>query len=553
MTQYKNQLLIIIFGIIFFIPFLGGVHLFDWDEINFAEIAREMIVTGDYLQVQINYQPFWEKPPVFFWLQVISMKFFGINEFAARLPNAIVGIITLLLIYRIGEKLFNQRFGLIWAMAYFGSILPHLYFRSGIIDPVFNLFIFLGLYFLILFKWKKDELKDILLIKSKYFYLIMGGIFIGLAILTKGPVGYLLLLLTVIVYWVWKRFKLFISIPHFILYSLIGLAVILLWFGAEIIEHGTWFIEEFITYQIRLMQTEDAGHGGFPGYHFVVMLFGCFPASIFAIRGFYKIKLNKETQSDFRKWMVILFWVVLILFSIVQSKIVHYSSMAYLPLSFLAAIVIDKIIAGEIRINKWINGGILSISILFGIILIIVPYIGRNIDLLKPYVQNDPFTLANLDANVNWTGWEVIPGIILIGIAVTAIIFFNKNKLVTAFKTLFIGTAVFLFFGLIFFIGRAEMYSQNANIEFCKSLQDKDCYVMTSGFGSYAQYFYSHIKPSSHPRQGDKEWYIFGDVDKDVYIIAKPGAVDYWRKKEDIEELESKNGFTLFLRKKKSN
>lgn len=74
---------------------LGLTHLFDWDEINFAESAREMIVTNNYSQVQINFEPFWEKPPLFIWLQVFCMKIFGINEFSARLPNALVGILTL--------------------------------------------------------------------------------------------------------------------------------------------------------------------------------------------------------------------------------------------------------------------------------------------------------------------------------------------------------------------------------------------------------------------------------------------------------------------------
>src|SRR4030042_6770053 len=95
--KFFPELLIIISGAVLFIPFLGGVNLFDWDEINFAESAREMIVSGDYLTVQINYLPFWEKPPLFIWMQVLSMKLFGINEFAARFPNAICGIVSLLM------------------------------------------------------------------------------------------------------------------------------------------------------------------------------------------------------------------------------------------------------------------------------------------------------------------------------------------------------------------------------------------------------------------------------------------------------------------------
>src|SRR6266581_1662677 len=100
MKQYKNEWLIALLGGLLFIPFLGNVGLFDWDEINFAESAREMLITGDYFKVQINFKTFWEKPPFFFWMQVICMKIFGVNEFAARLPNALIGMVTLVVIYR---------------------------------------------------------------------------------------------------------------------------------------------------------------------------------------------------------------------------------------------------------------------------------------------------------------------------------------------------------------------------------------------------------------------------------------------------------------------
>lgn len=144
-----NYLFVAVLSALFFLPFLDNVHLFDWDEINFAECAREMLVTGEYLRPQINFAPFWEKPPLFIWFQAISMHFLGVNEYAARLPNALCGITTLLVIYHLGKRLYDKTFGWLWVLAYIGSILPHLYFKSGIIDPWFNLFIFLSLIFLI--------------------------------------------------------------------------------------------------------------------------------------------------------------------------------------------------------------------------------------------------------------------------------------------------------------------------------------------------------------------------------------------------------------------
>ena len=138
----KNEFTIALLAAILFIPFLGNVHLFDWDEINFAESAREMIASGNYFAVQINFTRFTEKPPLFFWMQVLSMKVFGVNEFSARFPNAICGIITLVVLFRIGKQIFNEHFARIWVMVYLGTFVTFLYFKSGIIDPCFNLFIF---------------------------------------------------------------------------------------------------------------------------------------------------------------------------------------------------------------------------------------------------------------------------------------------------------------------------------------------------------------------------------------------------------------------------
>ena len=168
---------IFIISALLFIPFLGQVHLFDWDEINFAESAREMIASHDYLTVKINFIPFWEKPPLFIWMQVLSMKIFGINEFAARFPDALCGIITLLVLFRTGSKIADKKFAITWVVLYGGSILPFIYFKSGIIDPWFNLFIFLGIYQCYLF-----VISD----KNRTLNIAGSALFIGLGHSYKG-------------------------------------------------------------------------------------------------------------------------------------------------------------------------------------------------------------------------------------------------------------------------------------------------------------------------------------------------------------------------------
>jgi 4-amino-4-deoxy-L-arabinose transferase-like glycosyltransferase len=550
MTQkLRYSLLFILLGAAFFIPLLGRVHLFDWDEINFAECTREMVILKDYLRVYINFQPFWEKPPLFFWMQAIAMNFFGVNEFSARLPNAICGIITLVLLYNIGSRLYDNKFGLIWAGAYLGSVLPHLYFRSGIIDPFFNLFIFLGLYIFIQFYWKKEGFTNIRLTRSPYFYLIAAGLLVGLGILTKGPVAYLIIGLTLFVYWVLQRFRLYVSIPQFILFSLAASLITLAWYGTVTAVHGSWFITEFTKYQYRLFSTPDAGHGGFPGYHFVILLVGCFPASIFCIRGFFKTDQPYLYQRDFKVWMVILFWVVLILFTIVKSKIVHYSSMCYFPLTYLAALTVYQILEKKISFNGWMKFGLVFIASLFGLATIALPFLAQHIDILRPLFSKDPFAAANLDAKVHWTGWEAIAGILLLAITGLSIRWISKNKPELGFQTLFGGTAVFVMLTLTFFIARIELYSQGAVIRFYESLQGKDVYVAPFEFRTYGDLFYTRKQPNQvipHPEQ-----LLQGNLDKDLYVATKIMYADQLRAIPEFKEIRSENGFVFFVRKKK--
>lgn len=547
--RLKYSLLIAALGALFYFPFLGGVHLFDWDEINFAEISREMIINGDYLRIYVNFEPFWEKPPFYFWLQVLAMKSFGINEFAARLPNAICGVITLVILYNLGRHLYNHRFGLIWAGIYFGSILPFLYFKSGIIDPFFNLFIFLGIYFVVLFNWKRHQFDQIQLKYPALTYLFWGGFFIGMGILTKGQVAFIIACLTMFVYWVYQRFRFYINVPQFLFFTFAATLVTLSWYGLETWVHGTWFIEKFNQYQYRLFSTPDAGHKGFPFYHFVVLLVGCFPASIFLIRSFFRMpKEETAYQQDFKMWMKFLFWTVLILFSIVKSKIVHYSSMCYFPLTFLAAIVIYKIINGKLLLNRWMKTGLWIIGGLFIFATTTLPFIGKNIEVIKPLFK-DPFAQANMEANVQWTGFEVIPGLFLLALLIW---FFYKQRTkqsIVAFASLFGGMAIFVMLTLIFYIKRIEGYSQRAAIEFFESKTKEDCYIITYGYKSYAHLFYAKKPLVTNEKSYDRNWLLFGeDVDKTVYVVSKIHRAHEVAAFKTLEEIGRKNGFVFFRR-----
>ncbi|GAB4422702.1 MAG: phospholipid carrier-dependent glycosyltransferase [Bacteroidia bacterium] len=581
---HTPPILLALLGGVFFFPYLGAVHLFDWDEINFAEIAREMIVLGDYLRVYIDYQPFWEKPPLFIWMQAGSMHLWGVGEYAARFPNAVCGVVSLLLLYRMGTRLHDRSFGLLWAGAYVGSVLPHLYFRSGIIDPWFNLFIFLGLYGLMVFVWRRQGQAAARYPLHPLAYLLGGGLVLGLAILTKGPVAYLLVALTLFVYWLTVRLRLFVPVWAVVLYTLLALVVTLTWFGVETARNGPWFMGEFIRYQYRLFSTPDAGHKGFPGYHLVVLLVGCFPVSVFALRGLSRTGENDPVHRDVKHWMLILLGVVVVLFSVVQSKIVHYSSLAYFPLSYLGALAAYRVRAGSIARPGWWVPLLAGIGGLFAVACVALPWVGMHPGWIRPWFAADPFAQANLDAAVVWRAWDMLPGLWLPGVLIAGLAALRRGAIARAWGLLFGGTAVFVWLALAFYVGRIEAYSQRAAIEFFEARQGEDCYVATAGYKSYAQLFYTRKQPPAgvdlygtvdltqrterptglasvdywlappvpyfRPEASrDLYWLLHGPVDKPVYIVCKlPRAADLLAGTPGLYELYRKNGF-VFMRR----
>ena len=559
----KPYWLLSLLGCLFFIPFLGEFHLFDWDEINFAESSREMLLTGDFFKVQVNYEPFQEKPPMFFWLQSLAMHFFGVSEFSARLPNAIFGILSLSILFSVGKHLKNELFGWIWALVYLCSLLPHFYYKSGIIDPVFNLFIFLGIYFFI--RWINA------LDGKKVLFSCCSGLFIGLAIITKGPVGLLLMLLTVLVFWLIGRFKSLFAFREFIVFISALSFVSLFWFGYETFQNGPWFLVEFIKYQLELFSEPVAGHQQPIYYHFVVVLIGCFPMSIIAFPRFFR---SSETEIfSFEKWMKILFWVVLILFTIVSTKIVHYSSMSYLPISYLAALELYSLK----KPSRWMLFSLLLVGFMLSAVLFLIPFLGQfYVNDLKTLVD-DVFVKAALSSEIKWGGFEhYIALIYLFSVFIFIYLYFRK-QLILGLSVLVIGLGSTLLLTGKFTLPKVEQFSQRPAIDFYKSISAEDCYITTVGFKSYAHYYYGAVSPLGNDdvlkslrfnfkdqimtkhtvfnQQARKEynlkildWYKNGNIDKTVYFVSRVDRKHHLDRNQNIDFLYTKGGFVFYKR-----
>lgn len=552
MTRY---LTIIFVAALLFLPFLGGVHLFDWDEINFAECAREMMVSGDYLRPQIDFMPFWEKPPFFIWLQVIAMKLFGVGEYAARFPNAVTGIVTLVTVFYAGKKAVSERVGIWWAALFAASWLPHLYFKSGIIDPTFNLFIFLAFFQVYLLGQGSRP----------WLHAVLAGLLLGMAAITKGPVAILVAALSLVVYIVVGKGLKGYKVQHLLAIAVCAAVPFAIWMvGAAAINgqaYGKWYLNEFIQYQVRLFSTEDSDHGGPFFYHFVVLLAGCFPASVFLFQYIGKRSDHRPESKELRKWMWILFWVVLILFSIVKTKIVHYSSLCYFPLTFLAAVKLAAITEGREQMKPWVRGGLLGIGSLLAVAIASLPLAGLNRTKLIPYIA-DKFAAANLRADISWSYAECLWGLGYLAGLWAAILMVKRSPgrgivVLLAVQVIMIQAAI------LHFTPKVEGFSQRAAISYFESFAGRDVYVQPLGYKSYANLFYTRKRPYTNKeyvwiRTDDKgrqtpeansHWLLYGNTDKPVYFICKINDSAEYAAKPQLRLTGSSNGFVFFEKK----
>lgn len=566
-NDIKAYAFITVIASLLFIPFIGNMPLFDWDEINFAECAREMLATDNYSSVQLYYYPFWEKPPLFIWLQAMSMNVFGVNEFAARFPNALCGVITLLVLYATGKKLNDQKFGLTWAFVYASTLLPHLFFKSGIIDPWFNLLIYLSVFYLI-----QHTNKPV----GKYGYktALFSGFFLGLALLTKGPAALILVGLTVTVFFVWSRFKKISEAKFLATFFAAFLVTGLSWFTIDLLKGNAQIIKEFIDYQIRLFNTEDSDHGGPFIYHFVVLLLGCFPSSLFLILAHKKSISDTPFQKHSKRWMFCLFWVVLILFSIVKTKIVHYSSLCYFPLTYLATYAVLKLQTGQYEWKKWFHTFFMTISVLIGLVFTLfccVPF-------LKDWIINsnligDPFAVENLKADVYWSGFEWLIGFLFLVGSVYCLLQINKGAKQKVYG-LFVVALITTYSLLMVVAPKVEQYSQHAAIEFYKMCAKHNFYVSTISFKSYANLFYGElnkdikdnrdlnafyakrekelleggINPATYHGLFFRQWMEDGNIDRPACFVTKCTDKDIAKDHPTLKELYRQNGFVFLIR-----
>lgn len=128
---------LVLFVVLVFLEFPGS-YLIEPDEARYAEIPREMLLTGDWVTPRVNQQPYFEKPPLFFWANALSLAVFGESPYAARLTSRLSAVaVAGMLVLALGRWA-GAGEGRLAALIYLSSLLPFALARLNLIDGLFT-------------------------------------------------------------------------------------------------------------------------------------------------------------------------------------------------------------------------------------------------------------------------------------------------------------------------------------------------------------------------------------------------------------------------------
>ena len=370
-----QKILLVFLGLFFILYFfrLGSTGLIDVDEPRYAEAAREMLESGNFIVPYFNYEVRFDKPVFFYYMTALAMKIFGQNEFSARLPSVLSSLFCLVFLFYFTKKFYGSIFALLSVLVLMSSLefaalsrfsIPDMTLTSFISCSIFSFF--LG-YNNLLLSNRFVHLQ----IKSFSIWYLAGFIFLALAVLTKGPMAMLLVFIVLFPFFWWTRqLEYFLKNKSFWLGFLLFMFMVFPWFLLVHNATGGEFTKVFFgLHNFQRYTSVVSGHSGPVFYYFLVILLGFMPWSFFLVQSIYFVL--KKGVKDILPWFC-LWWIIVVLcfFSISKTKLLTY----ILPIFPACSILVALLFYEAIQQKKYRD----LLSIGFGILFlfaVVISYI----------------------------------------------------------------------------------------------------------------------------------------------------------------------------------
>jgi 4-amino-4-deoxy-L-arabinose transferase-like glycosyltransferase len=328
---------------------LGAVPLIGPDEPRYAQVAREMYASGNWVTPTLAGQTWFEKPVLAYWLMIVCYWLFGVTEFAARAGSALAGVLTIVLVgitarraeFESGEAL--RGYGIACAGVMASTLGLAVFSRAASFDVLLTATVAASLACFYLSEVERDAASRRRLLAGFYAC-------VGLALLTKGLVGVVLPAGIVTLYFLLRRrwtarFGVLWGVP-------LCLAVAATWYAPVIARHGWTFVNEFFVQHHFARYVSDKYHHPQPFYFYLpIILMLALPWTLFFLGGVASLRETNARADDAATKLRVLTvaWLVVpvLFFSASGSKLPGY---------VLPALPAVALLAGD-RLYRYMRGG----------------------------------------------------------------------------------------------------------------------------------------------------------------------------------------------------
>ncbi len=322
---------------------LGGLALIGPDEPRYAEVAREMFVSGDYLSPRLAGCLWFEKPVLFYWLASGAYHLFGVNEFAARAPSAFAALAMVLFLFQSLRRAVSLRYALIVSAVIATSGIVIGFARAATPDMLLAAAMCIAL----VAGFQVPESEG----RSRLGLVALCGASAGAAVLAKGVVGIVFVTAILAVYYLFTRRLAGTRLRDWLYGGVIFLAVAAVWYLPVTLEHGSRFIDEFFIEHHFQRYTTPVYHHPQPLYFYLVIAAaGVLPWSFFLIPAAARIRKLRPRDNRFDALITFAWiWVALpvAFFSFSESKLPGYILPVFPALGIIVGAEVDRAWAGE--------------------------------------------------------------------------------------------------------------------------------------------------------------------------------------------------------------
>lgn len=326
---------------------LGALGFLGPDEPRYAEVAREMFVSGDYISTRLCGCLWFEKPALAYWMSAAGYHLFGVNEFAARVPTAATALVTVALLYLAVSLNGSRTFALAATLVLATSGIFIAYARVATPDMILTAAITAAL--LAAFQATKSKLR------ARTVCWTLSFLFMGLAVLAKGLVGIVLVFAILGIYLSVAGQLKFLRWRECVLGLLVFLAVAGTWYLPVTMRHGWSFIEEFfIRHHFQRYTSNEFGHPQPIYFFFLVAAAGLTPWTFFLVPAIARLRSLKGSRDSLLALAWIWAVVPVLFFSFSESKLPGYILPVFPALAVIVGAEVERFWNGEASRTLWV-------------------------------------------------------------------------------------------------------------------------------------------------------------------------------------------------------